>query len=688
MSLRLRGSRLISLACTAFCATPLLAHEPEEGALEEVKVLGRRLDLAGEARSASEGVIGQEDLALRPLLRPGDVLESIPGLIMTQHSGSGKGNQMFLRGFNLDHGTDFATRIDGMPVNLPTHGHGQGYTDVNFLIPELVRTIDYVKGPYHAELGDFSSAGGAHIRTFQSLPNGRLTVGVGENGYRRALAAGSGEVASGQVLGALEGQLYDGPWTDIDEDVEKINGLLRWSRERDVLDFGLTAMFFDANWNSADQIPMRAVEQGMIDPYGSLDRTLGGNTRRVSLSGTLRREGANFRDEINAWIIGYDLELWSNFTYLLEDPVNGDQFKQVDERTIYGGDWTRYWTTEVGNGHLHHSLGIQFRYDDIDPVGLLRTRERTPISVTRLDKVQESSLGAFYELQWRFSQDWRTVLGIRADRYRFDVESDLPENSGSQSDGILSPKGSLIYRIGEQSEAYASAGFGFHSNDARGTTITVDPTTGEPADAVDPLVRSRGGEIGLRLQDVYGWYSSLALWVLKLDSELLFVGDAGITEPSRPSRRWGVEFNNTWTITDVWRLEADFAWTDARFTDDSPEGDRIPGAIRTVVTGAVSTDWPNGWFGSLRLRYFGEAPLIEDNTVTSDGSTMVNLLVGWSNATWRLQMEALNLFDSNDHDIDYFYASRLSAEPAEGIEDIHFHIFEPRQFRLQATWLF
>lgn len=666
----------------------LFAHEPEENVLEEVKVLGRRLDLAGEARSASEGVIGQEDLALRPMLRPGDVLESIPGLIMTQHSGSGKGNQMFLRGFNLDHGTDFSTRVDGMPVNLPTHGHGQGYTDVNFLIPELIRTIEYVKGPYHSELGDFSSAGGAHIRTFQQLPTGRLTLGAGENGYGRVLAAGSDELASGHLLGAFEGQVYDGPWTDIEEDVEKVNGLLRWSGESGAMDYGLMAMLFDATWNSADQIPTRAVEQGLIDPFGSLDRTLGGSTRRVSLSGNVGRQGANHRDEANAWIIAYDLDLWSNFTYLLDDPVNGDQFKQIDERTIYGGDWTRYWTTALGDDHLHHAIGIQVRHDDIDHVGLSKTRQRMPVSVTRDDTVAETSLGAFYELQWRFSDHWRTNLGIRADHYRFDVESDTAENSGSDSDGIISPKGSLIYRVGERTEAYASAGFGFHSNDARGTTITVDPVSGEPVEPVDPLVRSRGGEVGFRFHDIAGWHSSIALWILKLDSELLFVGDAGITEPSRPSRRWGVEFNNTWTITDVWRVEADIAWTEARFTDGSPDGDHIPGAIESVFTAALSAEWPSGWFGSMRLRYFGEAPLVEDNSVTSDGSAMVNLLLGWSNASWRLQLEALNLLDSDDHDIDYFYASRLAGEPADGVEDIHFHIFEPRQLRLQATWLF
>ena len=667
--------------------SPLMALAHEE-TIEEVLVLGRRLNLAGEARSASEGVIGQEDLALRPLLRPGDVLESIPGLIMTQHSGSGKGNQMFLRGFNLDHGTDFSTRLDGMPVNLPTHGHGQGYTDINFLIPELIRTIDYVKGPYHAELGDFSSAGGARINTFDRLPGGRLTVGLGENNYGRALAAGSTEVGDGWLLGAIEGQVYDGPWTDIKEDVEKINGMIRWSGDNETLSWSATAMYFDLTWNSADQIPQRAVDQGLIDPYGSLDRTLGGDTSRASLSGMLAWGGENYENEINAWIIDYDFQLWSNFTYFLDDPENGDQFQQLDRRMIYGGEWRRSWRTSAGQDHMHHTAGVQLRYDDIDPVGLIRTRERQPLNITRLDRVKETALGAYYELEWKFAASWRTVLGVRADGYWFDVESNIAENSGSESDGIVSPKGSLIYTINDAAEAYASGGFGFHSNDARGTTISVDPVTGEAVEPVDPLVRSRGGEIGARWQGAGGWTSSLAVWILKLDSELLFVGDAGITEPSRPSRRWGVEFNNTWALTDIWRLEADFAWTDARFTDESPDGDHIPGALKTVVTGAITGQWSSGWFGSLRLRYFGPAPLIEDNSVESDGSSMVNLLLGWSNPRWRVQLEVLNLLDSNDHDIDYFYASRLPGEPAAGVEDIHFHIFEARQARIQACWFF
>jgi len=662
------------------------AHQ-ETRELEEIIVTGRSQVLVGEARSASEGVVGQMDLAIRPLLRPGDILEAVPGLIVTQHSGSGKSNQMFLRGFNLDHGTDFATWIDGMPMNMRTHGHGQGYTDINFLIPETVESMTYVKGPYHAELGDFSSAGGVDIETFDVMPGNRLTLGAGENGYGRLLAMGAMELGSLDLSGALEGQVYDGPWTDIKEDVEKINGLVKLAGSDDVRSWSTTAMYYDNEWNSADQIPSRAVAQGLIDELGSIDTSLGGDTRRASLSGRYAHQHEDHRSQWQGYIIDYELNLWSNFTYLLEDPVEGDQFKQVDDRTVYGGSYDRFWVGGLDN-HFHHSLGVELRYDDIDTVGLYRTRSRERLSTVREDRVEQASAGLFYELAWRFAPDWRAVLGIRGDYYWFDVEAQEPANSGDDSDSIFSPKGSLVYAFSESSEAYLSAGYGFHSNDARGVTITVDPATGEAVSPVDPLVESKGAELGFKTVWRQSWNASLAVWYLELDSELLFVGDAGTTEASRPSERWGIEFNNFWALNDVWSLEADFAWTDAKFSDSAPEGDEIPGALDSVVTAAVSAQYPSGWFGSFRMRYFGEAPLVEDDSVESDGSTMANLALGWSDDAWRIQVDVLNLFDSDDHDIDYFYASRLPGEVAEGVEDIHFHVFEPRQVRVYLSRVF
>ena len=666
---------------------PQSAMAHEENVLEEVVVEGRRQVLVGEARSASEGVVGQMELSIRPLLRPGDVLEAVPGLIVTQHSGSGKSNQMFLRGFNLDHGTDFATWVDGMPVNMRTNGHGQGYTDINFIIPETIRTIEFVKGPYHAELGDFSSAGGAHIRTFDDIPDDTVKVGIGENGFGRLLVMGDTEIGSVEFTGALEGQVYDGPWTDIEEDVQKVNGLVKLWQENDERRWSLTGMFYENDWNSADQIPQRAVEQGLIDILGSLDKTLGGDSGRYSLSFAWEHEHESHRSEWSAYLIDYDMNLWSNFTYLLDDPENGDQFQQVDDRTIWGGGYRRFWVTGAEE-HFHHSAGVEFRYDDIGEVGLYRTRERQRLSTVRRDTVDQASLGVFYELAWHMNERWRSVLGIRGDYFDFDVTSDNPLNSGDDSDSIVSPKASLIYMLTDTSELYLSGGYGFHSNDARGTTITIDPGTGEPVDPVDPLVQSKGVELGLKTLWFDSWNSSIALWYLELDSELLYVGDAGGTEASGASERWGVEFNNFWAINDIWTLEADFAWTDSKFSDEPSAANDIPGALPFVATGALSAEYPSGWFGSFRIRYFDGAPLIEDGSVEGDSSTMANLAIGWSNDRWRFQADVLNLFDSDDKDIQYFYGSRLPGEPMDGVEDIHYHVFEPRQIRVYASLFF
>lgn len=677
MKLNLRASVLLALATMSGHVS---AHQ-----LEEVVVEGRSLVLIKQARSASEGLVGQQDLEIRPMLRVGDVLEAVPGMVVTQHSGSGKSNQMFLRGFNLDHGTDFATWVDGMPVNMRSHGHGQGYTDINFVIPETIRSVAYVKGPYHAELGDFSSAGGAHISTNEQIMGAEARVQFGENGYRRLLAMGGADMAGGRLSAALEGQEYDGPWSDIEEDVDKVNGLLRYFRGDADDNWYVTAMAYDNSWNSADQIPERAVRSGLIDEYGSLDTSLGGESSRYSLSAGLSRQEANSGLQLSAYAIDYQMQLWSNFTYLLDNPDSGDQFEQLDERRIYGANWNQYWQHA---GMFKHTVGAELRHDEIDKVGLFNTQQRVRLATTRLDAVEETSLGLYYELDWAFREQWRLVTGLRGDYYSFDVDADMPANSGSESDTLLSPKASLIYTASEQREYYLSGGLGFHSNDARGTVISVDPGSGEPVKPVDPLVRSRGAEFGVR-NDWWGAAnSSFALWYLELDSELLFVGDAGNTEASRPSRRWGVELNNYWDVTDVWSLELDLAWTDARFDDRAPEGDHIPGAVEWVVSGAIGARYPNGWFGSLRLRQFSGAPLIEDASVESDGSSLASLAVGWEGEHLRLQLDALNIFDSNDHDVDYFYASRLPGEPAQGLEDIHYHVFEPRQFRLSMGWGF
>ncbi len=663
------------------------AEEAQPGktkTLKRVQVIGRRDTLVGEAISASEGVVGRDDVADRPLLRTGDLLEFVPGLVATQHSGSGKANQYFLRGFNLDHGTDFATYVDGMPVNMRTHGHGQGWTDLNFLIPETIQDLSYRKGTYYADVGDFSAAGSAHFHLAESVDQGQAAVTVGQSGYLRGVLVDSARVGAGDLLYAAELQTYDGPWTDIDEDVGKASALLRYGVDVAGGRAHLSFMGYRNKWNSADQIPQRAVEQGLISEFGSIDTTVGGESSRYSLSGGWK--GPMFGGQFNAdaYAIDSRLDLFSNFTYLLDDPINGDQFEQFDDRKIYGFNISQQW--EVGRNRWR--IGAEGRYDDIGRVALFRTQERRRLTATRDDSVDEGSLGVFVANEFRFNDRWRSYVGVRHDRYWFEVDSSNAANSGEADAGITSYKASLAYHPVEALELYASYGTGFHSNDARGTTITVDPVTGDPAEKVDPLVGSKGMELGSRVHFSNKLHATLAIWSLKLDSELLFVGDAGSTEASRPSRRDGLEMGIYWYPNQRYTANFEASYTRGRFEDDDPAGEKIPGSIPLVVSTGVTAHYDAGWMASAQLKHFGRYPLIEDGSIRSEGSTIVNLRAGREWQQVGIYLDVLNALDSDDHDIDYFYASRLAGEPLEGAEDLHFHVFPPRSLRLSLRYSF
>lgn len=653
--------------------------------LDRIVVEGRRLNLVGDSISASEGTVGRSEIAGRSLLRSGDLLEFVPGLVATQHSGSGKANQYFLRGFNLDHGTDFATFVDAMPVNMRTHAHGQGYTDLNFLIPETVEELHYRKGPYYAEVGDFSSAGSARFAFADRVARGSVAVTAGDHGYLRGVLVDSRPAGGGDLLYAVETLRDDGPWTDIDEDVRKTNGMLRFSGDVGGGRGSVTLLGYDNRWNAADQIPRRAVEQGLIDSFGSLDPTAGGESSRHSISA--QWDGTAFGGELAASVYGidYKMDLYSNFTYFLEDPVDGDQFRQFDERRIAGFALSQQWR----HGRSRWRIGAQGRLDDVERVGLYRARAQRVLGVVREDAVVEGSVGVHVANEFAFDEHWRSYVGVRHDRYAFDVDAlSLPANSGTASDDATSFKASIAWKPSAAMEWYASYGQGFHSNDARGTTIRIDPASGEPATPVDPIVASEGHELGARLYFNERLHATAALWSLRLDSELLFVGDAGTTEGSRPSRRDGLEVGLYWFGND--RLEGDLeaSWTRARFDDGDPAGDEVPGAIPMSVSAGLTARSANGWLGTMRIRHFAGFPLVEDDSARSDGSTLVNLRVA---REWRrvsLAVDLLNALDSDDHDIDYFYASRLPGEPAAGVEDLHYHPLAPRTVRVSVRYAF
>ena len=657
--------------------------------LDTMRVVGRSDDLIGRASSASEGLVGAVDLRARPILREGELLETVPGLIVTQHSGDGKANQYFVRGFNLDHGTDFLTRIEGVPLNMPTHGHGQGYTDLNPLIPELVDFLDYKLGVHHAELGDFSSAGGAQFHLVDSLARPFATAEYGENGLARLAAGGSRRTGAATLLLGGEAKAYDGPW-DRPQELQKLAGVARLSWARGASRLSLLGMAYRNRWNASDQIPRRAVAQGVISRFGQLDSTSGGDAARYSLSGSWRRLGARSTQEVQLYGVHSDLDLYSNFAYFLDDPEGGDQFAQWDRRTILGANVTHAQALEAGGVAHEVTLGLQARGDFIGDVGLARTVARERVATVRDDRVRQTGAGLFAAVESAWRPWLRTVLGARADGYAFDVRSDRAENSGDRTAGIVSPKASVVLAPTRATELYLSGGYGFHSNDARGTTIRVDPLSGEAASRVDPLVRSRGAEVGLRATPLPNLRSTVALWALRLDSELVFVGDAGATEPSAESRRSGVTFANFWRPIPALSIDADLSLARARFAG-VPDGEaHIPGALERVIAGGVT--WlpsERGAFGAVRLRHFGAYPLIEDNSVRADPSTLVNADVGYLlRSGLRVQVSVLNLTDSRADDIQYFYASRLPGEASGGVEDVHFHPVEPRQVRASLGWRF
>lgn len=657
---------------------------PNPIALEAVTVFGRADDLLDVAATASQGRVAAAELGFRPRLRRGELLEVVPGLVVTQHSGGGKANQYFLRGYNLDHGTDLALFAEGVPINLRTHGHGQGYADLNFVIPELVEGITFNKGPFFANVGDFSAAGAAELHFFKELPRDFVSLGWGEQGHRRAVGGGSMPAGNGTLTAAAEFAAYDGPF-QLPEDFDRTNVFLRYHEATADRTLTLTAMGYDAAWSATDQIPARAIAAGTLDRFGTIDPTNGGASSRFALTfaGEWQRPGGTTR--LNLHAVAYELSLYSNFTYFLDDPVNGDQFEQADDRVIFGGSWSYEWQTDTTRFTSRHTFGLQTQLDLIDGVGLYRTTARQRRETVRRDAVNEGNLGGYWENETRWTDRFRTVGGVRIDAFDFDVTSDLAANSGRRDDATVSPKLAVVYELGRDSELYAGAGLGFHSNDARGTTVTVDPATGEPATAVDPLARSRGLELGWRTAAWPGLVSTIAVFHLENDSELVFVGDAGGTEAAGASRRHGIEWTNFYQPVPWFSLEADLALTHARF-ENAPGADRIPGTIDRVFSGGVRIGRAQGWFAETRLRHFGPRVLIEDGTVSGKASSLVSTRLGWRGTAWEFTCDVLNVFDRADNDIEYYYTSRLPGEPAAGIDDVHLHPTEPLAFRFTATW--
>jgi len=689
-------------------ATPCASSTPSLREIGKISTNGRISNLIGKASSAAEGFVGHSELERRPILRPGELLETVPGVVISQHSGEGKANQYYLRGFNLDHGTDIAISIGGIPANMRTHAHGQGYSDINWLIPETVNYVNYRKGTYFADQGDFSTAGAVSMTFFNALPHEIATVSGGPHGQARFLMAASPSVGAGShLLYALEYGHEDNTAIAPDN-YRKYNALVRYSHAAGDGVFGATLQGYDARWNSSDQIPLRAVQRGDISRFGQLDPTDGGRTHRYALSTDYERDTDRSNTKVNAYALDYSLHLFSDFTYFLNDPQNMDQFEQTDQRLVTGVNASQTFKTPVAE----NTIGYQMRNDNITPVNLYASKSRQVLSTTRSDRVVETNNSFYAQTVQHLSKQVRFTAGLRGDLYNFKVTDRRPENSGNVTAGIISPKFTLAYEPSSKVELYADYGQGFHSNDARGITERVDPGTGALTDpgtgqivqGATPLVRAKGAELGGRFAFNQKLRTTVSLWNLTLGSELIFQGDAGTTTPGRPSHRRGLEFANFWSPTPELTLDLDYSTSSAKFTNVDPVGQLVPGSVKDVVTFGVSSEAAKT-FAGIRMRYFGPRPLIEDGSVASNPTTTVYLQAGVKpTKRTRIGLDVFNLLNTKASDIDYYYNSSIPSDPAytkpgyvgacpiaqcgAGVADVHFHPIERRLIRFTLTQQF
>jgi hypothetical protein len=694
------------------CASP---------ALKEIgrTSVGRRANLVGASGAASEGTITQEQIATRPLLRPGEILEAIPGLVISQHSGEGKANQYYLRGFQLDHGTDLESTINGMPVNLPTHAHGQGYSDINWVIPELVSYVDFKKGPYYADQGDFSTAG-AYNLFYRSTIAPVAEFGIGQYGYDRFVIAASPKVGVVNLLYALEVSHDNGSFVKPDE-YQKFNSVLRWSRTTTKSDFNVTAMGYRGLFNSSDQIPQRLVDAGLLSRYGHIDPTDGGSTYRYSLSTQYQHQDDHGSLRFNAYGYQSYLDLFSNFTYFLDDatdyynvtanpitcstqystcspgtqhvntytsycPANrpppgpgaapapfsfscGDQREQLDIRFVSGFNVSRSFVTPATTT----TIGAGLRTDNISTVGLFLTnaRVRYPNGTLSDDHVVERDANLWVQTQVHVGPKLRLIGGLRGDLYDFAVYDPDPANSGKTAAAMVNPKFIAAYAMSPHQELYADFGDSFHSNDARGIFQTLDPQThapfdptGAPVQPVTPLVRAVGEEVGYRFA-VPEYTATLSLWQLNLNSELVFDGDHGTTFAGGPTVRKGMELANFWTPTAGLTLDADLASSSARFlTNFNGQGTAVPESLKAVISAGVTIDKPC-YAASLRMRYFGPRVLDQENDAFSGPSLLFNGQFTLEvRGGLRVRLDALNLLNAQANDVEYFYGSWLPQDAA------------------------
>ncbi len=662
--------------------------------------------------AASARTVRDRDLKLRPMTRPGDLFRVTPGLMVVQHAGGGKANQYLLRGFDADHGTDVALTFDGLPLNMVSHGHGQGYADSNFVIPELIERVEVQKGPYFVEQGDFANAGSVDLVT-RDRGESFVSFGGGSFDTLRSVAIAAPTVSDHfRPLLAIEAMQTNGPFEN-PERFKKYNLYSKITYDIDAnSSLSLAASAYSGTWRASGQLPSRAVRDGRVGFFGTLDPTEGGSTSRENLYVTYKhRPSSQSEFKALAYLTRYDFKLFSNFTFLSRDPINGDQIEQSDNRSIVGTRASYRWLKQWGGILFDSTVGGSSRSDDIrNGLGYTRARERLQTVVDA--DIAQSSVGAYFKEEVQLAPWLRLVGGLRTDHFKFRVDDNLANLAvpGESTSGIrgavrTNPKASVIVSPTRNLDLFMNFGKGFHSNDARGVVRRVD--------AVTPLTTTLGYEVGARTRLLNRRLElAAALWGLDIASETVWVGDEGTTEASGATRRVGVEVEGRWEILPWLFADLDVTATNAKFRENAGNGNAIALAPRLTMSGGISALHRSGVRGALRGLYIAERPATEDNFLRAEAITLIDAFAAYRWRAFEVSLTIENVINRRYKAAQFATVTRLPGEPSteapppagacpggsrsatneagnfQGCEDVSFSPGNPFGARLMAAYYF
>ena len=638
--------------------------------------------------SAKTGIfktISDLDIHLRPIINSQEVLRMVPGLFIGQHAGGGKAEQIFLRGFDLDHGTDIHLTVDGLPVNMVSHAHGQGYADLHFVIPELIEKVNFSKGPYYSDKGNLATAGYVAFKTKNYLEKNFLKLEGGQYNTVRAITGinllpkGSSEKKQSLYI-AGEGSFTKG-YFDSPQNFSRFNGMIKYHGKTGD-NSTLTALLsgLTSKWNASGQIPDRAVADGTIGFFGAIDDNEGGNTNRYNASAELMHNlsnGAVLKNQL--FYSRYLFELYSNFTFFKEDPVNGDQIRQKEKRNILGYNLSYQRDNSIGNKKGQFTAGAQLRYDDVNDIELTRTRNRNVNTRDiMLGDINEFNAGFFAQQKVVLSSQWDIATGVRLDYFTNKYNDKLAATVQSSNSVIGSPKLNINYRMNDKVQLYWYSGQGFHSNDTRVAVVqngreVVTPAWGSDIGGIFKLGRKA------MLQT--------ALWYLWMKQEFVYVGDEGVVEPGGKTQRIGWDLSLRYELSKNLYADADFTVTNPRALEVDKAESYLPLAPRFTSVGGITYRKEKGWNGSLRYRYMANRPANEDNSVVAKGYFVTDAAINYTKKNWEAGISIQNLFNTKWKETQFDTESRLQNE-TDPVSEIHFTPGTPFFARLSFSLFF